>query len=139
MALYRAKSGGRGTFRFFEEEMNTCAKRRGSLEQDLRSALANGELQLHYQPLVNIARHEIAGFEALLRWHHNERGMISPTEFIPIAEESGLIVPIGEWVLRQACADAATWPDHVKVAVNLSPVQFRGGALVQSVVSAIAT
>lgn len=139
LALYRSKSDGRGAYRFFEEEMNTSVRRRRGMEHDLRSALANGEFQLNYQPLVNLERDEIAGFEALLRWRHSERGLVSPAEFIPIAEESGLIIPIGEWVLRQACSDAATWPDHIRVAVNLSPVQFRGRALVQSVFSAVAT
>ena len=139
LALYRSKGDGRGTFRFFEEEMNRSARCRREMERDLRAALANGEFQLHYQPLVNLETNEIAGCEALLRWHHRERGLVSPLEFIPIAEESGLILPIGEWVLRQACADAATWPDHVKVAVNLSPIQFRSRALVQTVFNAIAT
>ena len=125
MALYRAKADGRGTFRFFEPEMDARMQARRALELDLRKALGNGEFELHYQPLVNLRRNEISGFEALLRWHHPERGMMPPAEFIPIAEETGLIVPIGEWVLRQACAEAATWPDHVKVAVNLSPVQFK--------------
>lgn len=87
---------------------------------------------------MNLQRNEIAGFEALLRWRHSERGLVSPADFIPIAEESGLIIPIGEWVLRQACSDAATWPDHIKVAVNLSPVQFKGRALMQSVFGAVA-
>jgi len=139
LALYRSKADGRGTYCFFEEEMNTSVRHRRSLERDLRSALAGGEFQLHYQPLVNLERNEIAGFEALLRWRHGERGFVPPADFIPVAEESGLIVPIGEWVLRQACTDAATWPDDIRVAVNLSPVQFRGRALVQSVVSAVAT
>jgi diguanylate cyclase (GGDEF)-like protein len=138
LALYRSKSDGRGTYRFFEEEMDTSARRRRGMEQDLRSALINGEFELNYQPLVNLARDEIAGFEALLRWRHSERGLVSPADFIPVAEECGLIIPIGEWVLRQACADAAAWPDHIKVAVNLSPMQFKGRALVQSVVSAVA-
>ncbi|WP_439542557.1 EAL domain-containing protein [Hyphomicrobium sp.] len=138
LALYRSKSDGRGTYRFFEEEMNTSARLRRGIEHDLRSALANGEFELNYQPLVNLERNEISGFEALLRWRHRERGLVSPADFIPIAEESGLIIPIGEWVLRQACSDAATWPDHVKVAVNLSPVQFKGRALVQTVFSAVA-
>ena len=98
----------------------------------------NGEFELYYQPFVNLQRDEICGFEALLRWHHPERGMVSPVEFIPVAEEIGLIVPIGEWVLRQACAEAATWPDHIKVAVNLSPAQFKSQNLVQMVVNALA-
>src|SRR5690606_38363849 len=102
------------------------------------ASLAKGEFELHYQPLVNLERNEIAGFEALLRWNHGEQGLVSPADFIPIAEESGLIIPIGEWVLRQACCDAATWPDHIRVAVNLSPVQFKGQSLLQSVFSAVA-
>ena len=138
LALYRSKNEGRGTFSFFEEEMNIRARRRHGLEQDLRSALANGEFELNYQPLVNLERNEISSFEALLRWRHKVRGLVSPVEFIPIAEETGLIIPIGEWVIRQACADAATWPAHIKVAVNLSPVQFKGRALVESVFNAVA-
>jgi diguanylate cyclase (GGDEF)-like protein len=138
MALYRSKSDGRATYCFFEEEMNTRVHARRKLEQDLRLALANGEFELHYQPLVNLERNEIAGFEALLRWRHAERGMVSPANFIPIAEETGLILPIGEWVLRQACKDAATWPDHVKVAVNLSPVQFKCRTLADMVFNAVA-
>jgi diguanylate cyclase (GGDEF)-like protein len=139
LALYRSKSEGRGTFRFFEEEMDLSARRRRSLEQDLRSALSNGELELNYQPLVNLERQQIVAFEALLRWRHPERGLISPADFIPIAEETGLIISIGEWVLRQACADATTWPDHIKVAVNLSPVQIKGRALVETIFNAVAS
>ena len=105
----------------------------------MRLALANGEFELNYQPLVNLERNEIAGFEALLRWNrHRSAVLVSPVDFIPIAEDSGLIIPIGEWVLRQACCDAATWPDHIKVAVNISPMQFKGRALVQTVFSAVA-
>src|SRR5205085_3279165 len=110
---------------FFEPEMNTRILARRDLERDLRAALGNNEFVLHYQPIVNIEHNEVSGFEALLRWRHPRRGIVSPGDFIPLAEDTGLIVPIGEWVLRQACADAATWPDHVRVAVNLSPVQFK--------------
>jgi diguanylate cyclase (GGDEF)-like protein len=138
MALYRAKSDGRGTFRFFEAEMDARVKARRMIELDLRKALANEELELYYQPLVNLERNAVSGCEALLRWHHPERGMISPAEFIPIAEETGLIVKIGEWVLRRACAEAATWPDDVTVAVNVSPIQFREPTLVLTVVNALA-
>ena len=138
MALYRSKDDGRGTFRFFEQEMNTRAHARRELERDLRLALANGGFELNYQPLVNLEREEVSGFEALLRWRHPERGMISPGDFIPLAEETGLIVPIGEWVLREACAEAATWPDHIKIAVNLSPVQFKSRKLVEMVFNAVA-
>ncbi|HXF52967.1 MAG TPA: EAL domain-containing protein [Hyphomicrobiaceae bacterium] len=138
LALHRAKSEGRGGYCFFEPEMDQRMQARRSLERDLRLALANGELELHYQPQINLKRNEIAGFEALLRWNHPERGRISPAEFIPIAEETGLIGPIGEWALRQACAEAAKWPSHLIVSVNLSPAQFKGRNLTQSVVSALA-
>jgi len=139
LALYRAKSQGRGTHRFFEPEMNRLMQARRDLERDLRSALVNGEFELHYQPFVNLQSGEIAGCEALLRWHHPRRGMVSPAEFVPLAEEIGLIAPIGEWVLRNACAEAAKWPDSVRIAVNLSPAQFKGQPLVPTVVSALAT
>ena len=126
MALYRAKASGRETFCFFEPEMDAKAQARRILELDLRKALAVGEFELHYQPVVNLEKNKIAGFEALLRWNHPTRGKVPPDEFIPLAEETGLIVPIGEWVIRQACMEAKTWPTDLHVAVNVSPVQFRG-------------
>ena len=138
LALYGAKTEGRGTYRYFEPEMNARMKRRRNLEVDLRKALSGGELELHYQPLVSLKNDEIVGCEALLRWHHPERGMILPAEFIPVAEETGLINTIGEWVLRQACSEAATWPSHIKIAVNVSPVQFRNPSLAQTVVHCLA-
>jgi len=138
MALYRAKSDGGGVHRFFEREMDRQAQKRRDMELDLRRAFANGEFELHYQPLVDIAADRISGFESLLRWRHPEKGMISPADFIPIAEDIGLIVALGEWVLREACAEAVKWPAEIKVAVNLSPVQFRSRNLVQVVVSALA-
>jgi diguanylate cyclase (GGDEF)-like protein/PAS domain S-box-containing protein len=138
LGLYRAKAEGRGRYHFFEAEMERRAKLRRSLELDLRKAYENGEFELYYQPLVNTSTQGVNGCEALLRWKHPERGMIPPSEFIPLAEEIGLIVPLGEWVLRQACADAARWPDTTKVAVNLSPVQFRTKGLLNAVVSALA-
>jgi len=138
MALYRAKSDGGGVHRFFEREMDRIAQKRRDMEVDLRRAFANGEFELHYQPLVDIGANRISGFESLLRWQHSEKGMISPAEFIPIAEDIGLIVPLGEWVLREACMEATKWPDDVKVAVNLSAVQFRSRNLVQAVISALA-
>ncbi len=138
MALYRAKAEGRGTSHFFEPEMDRRIQARRSLELDLRKAFVAGEFELFYQPLVNLGSNAVTGFEALLRWHHPERGMISPAEFIPLAEEIGLIVPLGEWVLRQACSQAATWPGEIKVAVNLSPAQFRSRGVVQAVMSALA-
>jgi diguanylate cyclase (GGDEF)-like protein len=138
MALYRAKSDGHGLYRFFEPEMDARMQARRNLEIDLRKAIVNGEFELFYQPLVDMKTEYVTGFEALIRWHHPERGMIAPLDFIPIAEETGLIVPIGDWVLRQACAEAATWPSNVKIAVNLSPVQFKNKILLSSVVSALA-
>ena len=137
MALYDAKGDGRGTFRFFEPEMNTRMKVRRELEMDLRNALASEEFELHYQPLVVLETNEVNGFEALLRWNHPTRGLISPAEFIPIAEETGLIVPLGEWVLKAACNEAVDWPGHIKVAVNLSPAQLNSRNLVTMVTSAL--
>ena len=138
MALYRAKSDGHGLYRFFEPEMDARMQARRRLEIDLRKAIANGEFELFYQPLVDMKTEYVTGFEALIRWRHPERGMISPLDFISVAEETGLIVPIGDWVLRQACAEAATWPSDVKIAVNLSPIQFKSKSLLQTVVSALA-
>jgi diguanylate cyclase (GGDEF)-like protein/PAS domain S-box-containing protein len=138
LALYRAKGNGRGTFRFFEREMDAQMQERHALERELRKALGANQFELHYQPIVKLADNDIVGFEALLRWRHPERGLIPPNTFIPLAEEIGLIVPIGEWIVRQACATAITWPDDLRVAVNLSPVQFRNPGLLQIVVSALA-
>jgi diguanylate cyclase (GGDEF)-like protein len=125
LALYKAKDAGRGTYRFFEESMNALAQERRALEVDLHYALANGEFELHYQPLFDLAVDRVGGFEALLRWNHPKRGSVSPAEFIPVAEETGLIVPIGTWVIQEACRQAARWPDHVRVAVNVSSIQFQ--------------
>jgi diguanylate cyclase (GGDEF)-like protein len=138
MALYRAKEDGRARFHFFEPEMDVKAQARRLLELDLRKATGAGEFELYYQPIVNLAQNRISGFEALLRWNHPTRGRVSPAEFIPLAEETGLIVAIGEWVLRQACFEATTWPSGMRVAVNVSPVQFRNEILVSTVVSALA-
>jgi diguanylate cyclase (GGDEF)-like protein len=139
IALYEAKNNGRGTYCFFEPEMNERMQVRGKLEQDLQRALANGEFELFYQPIVNLRDNKIRAFEALLRWHHPERGMVSPSEFIPVAEEMGLIIPLGEWVLRAACAEVATWPSEINVSVNVSPLQLTNKNLVNVVVSAIAS
>ncbi|CAN7470541.1 EAL domain-containing protein [Bradyrhizobium sp. LjRoot220] len=138
MALYLAKGGGRGTYRFFEPEMDRRLQARLTLQTDLRLAIVNGELELYYQPLVGTDTRQIIGFEALVRWNHPQRGLVLPNEFISLAEETGLILPLGEWVLRNACSQAAGWPRHVSVAVNLSPVQFKSGNIVQMVVSALA-
>jgi diguanylate cyclase (GGDEF)-like protein len=137
MALYRAKSEGRGSWRFFEPEMDVKAQARRSLELDLRQAVATGAFEVYYQPLINLKTGKISTCEALLRWNHPERGMISPVEFIPIAEEMGLIVDIGNWVLRRACLDCAQWPDDVHVAVNLSPIQFRRGNVMRAITEAL--
>lgn len=137
MALYRAKADGRGIFRFFEPEMDALMQRRRTMELDLRRALVAGEFELYYQPLVNLETGAICGFEALLRWNHPERGLIPPLDFIPLAEETELIVPIGEWVLRQACQEAAKWPSDIRVAVNVSSVQFKTN-LAMTVTSALA-
>jgi predicted signal transduction protein with EAL and GGDEF domain len=139
MALYRAKSDGRGTYHFFEAEMDTKAQERRLLELALREAIVSGEFELEYQPIVNLAQNRISGFEALLRWNHPTRGRMPPQEFIALAEDTGLIIPIGEWVLRSACAEAATWPNDLRVAVNVSPLQFRNkntAARIASILSA---
>jgi diguanylate cyclase (GGDEF)-like protein len=138
LALYRAKMDDRGTYCFFEAGMDALLQARRALELDLRKALVNREFELYYQPLVNLEKEEITGFEALIRWNHPVRGLVAPIEFIPLAEETALIVPIGEWVLRQACAEAVKWPGEISVAVNLSPAQFRMRNLSQMVMSALA-
>ena len=137
MALYRAKADGRGTYRFFETGMDARAQARRLLEIDLRAALLRGEFEVHYQPIHDLAADQIICFEALLRWNHPLRGSIPPMNFIPLAEETGLIIPIGEWVLRKACTDAAGWSQDVRVAVNLSPAQFKNRNLVPSVMAAL--
>lgn len=138
LALYSAKTGGRGTFRFFEPKLDQLMHARRNLERDLRNALVNGEFELHYQPFVDVNSSEVHGCEALLRWYHPERGLVMPADFIPLAEETGLIVPLGEWTLRTACAEAAKWPGDLKIAINLSPAQFRSKKLVPVVIDALA-
>lgn len=137
LALYQAKTNGRAGFHFFEAGMDAAIQRRRTIEAGLRFALPRGELRLVYQPLVGLKENRITCFEALLRWELPERGAVSPTEFIPIAEETGLIVPIGEWVLREACRTAAQWPGDVRLAVNLSPVQFKAKYLFETVEAAL--
>jgi diguanylate cyclase (GGDEF)-like protein len=138
LAMYEAKADGRRTYRFFEPAMDARVMALRTLELDLRQAIAGGGFELHYQPLVSLADNRVTGCEALLRWRHPNRGMIPPAEFIPIAEETGLINQLGEWVLTTACAEAATWPNDVKVAVNVSPIQFRGQAFALKVAAALA-
>jgi diguanylate cyclase (GGDEF)-like protein len=138
LAMYAAKSAGRHTFSFFAPEMDAKVKARHQLEVDLRQAIAAGQLEVHYQPCVNLLDDRITGCEALLRWRHPERGFVSPAEFIPIAEDTGLINQLGEWVLATACAAAAGWPDDIRLAVNVSPSQFKSGTLPLRVASALA-
>jgi diguanylate cyclase (GGDEF)-like protein len=137
MALYRAKSEGRGIHHFFQPEMDAQMQARHALEHDLRKALVAGEFEMYYQPIVDLGSGTVTSFEALIRWNHPTRGLVGPDNFIPVAEEIGLIVPLGDWVLRQACSDAASWPGRLSVAVNLSAAQFRNPTLALSVVSAL--
>jgi diguanylate cyclase (GGDEF)-like protein/PAS domain S-box-containing protein len=138
LAAYAAKASGRGTFRFFEAEMDRRIKLRRVMELDLRHALSNGEFRLFYQPIVSLQTGAVTSFEALIRWQHPVRGLTPPGDFIPLAEELGLIVPIGEWVINRACADATTWAEHIKVAVNLSPLQLTSKGLLEVVMLALA-
>jgi diguanylate cyclase (GGDEF)-like protein len=138
LAMYRAKADGRGTYRLFDPEMDATAQARRRLEIDLRNALGRGEFEVYYQPLVALETRRVSSFEALARWRHPERGPIEPAEFIPVAEDTGLILQLGEWVLRQACMQAMTWPSHLTVAVNLSPVEFQRGNVVNAVIGALA-
>lgn len=137
IALYEAKSAGRGVYRFFEPGMDEKVQQRGRLERELREAIRGHQLEVYYQPLVNPSTRRLTGFEALLRWNHPTRGLLSPIEFIPIAEETGLIVPIGEMVLREACSQATSWPEHLKVSTNISPIQLANKRLVETVTGAL--
>ncbi len=137
-ALYRAKEEGRGMWRCFEPGMDARLQARNALEVDLQHALVGDQFEVYYQPLYDVAEGQIGGFEALVRWHHPTRGMVSPAEFIPVAEEMGLIVSLGEWVLGRACREARNWPSHVKVAVNVSSAQFKGPGLIRAVSDALA-
>ena len=139
LAMYAAKSAGRRTWRFFKPEMDAQVQARRVLEMDLRQALTEGcGLEVYYQPCVDLQDNRITGCEALVRWRHPARGMISPADFVPIAEETGLINRLGEWVLTTACQEAATWPAPLKLAVNVSPVQFKSGTLALKVIAALA-
>jgi diguanylate cyclase (GGDEF)-like protein len=139
IALYEAKNTGRGTYCFYQTEMNERMQGRSKLEQDLQSALTKGEFELFYQPVVNLEDDKVNSFEALLRWHHPTRGLVSPAEFIPLAEETGLIIPLGEWVLREACAEAANWPDNISIAVNVSAIQATSKNMINVIIGAIAS
>jgi predicted signal transduction protein with EAL and GGDEF domain len=137
LALYRAKLEGRGMYRLFHSAMDAEMQARRLLELDLRHALQRGEFELFYQPLIDLHTETAGGFEALLRWRHPDRGIVPPDKFIPLAEEIGAIVPIGEWVLRHTCLAAASWPDDLRVSVNLSPTQFKVRDLVGTVRAAL--
>ena len=139
VALYRSKADGRGTWRFFEAEMDAHLQSRRKLELDLRDALPKDEFKLFYQPIYNLKKDQLCGFEALARWDHPVRGLVGPNEFIPVAEEIGLITALGEWVIQRACLEAMSWPSHLKVAVNVSPVQFKHGRLLQVVMNVLAS
>ena len=138
LAMYAAKAEGRRTYRFFVPAMDASARARLAMEQDLRQAMVDGGFQIHYQPLLNLRSNEVSGCEALLRWRHPERGTVSPAEFIPVAEDTGLINELGDWVLRTACMEAAGWPAHVRLAVNVSPVQLKCETLPLKIASALA-
>jgi diguanylate cyclase (GGDEF)-like protein/PAS domain S-box-containing protein len=138
LALYGAKGDGRRTYRFFESGMDARARARRSLELELRQAIAGGGFEAYYQPVVDLCDNKISGCEALLRWRHPQRGMISPADFIPVAEDTGLINELGQFVLEAACREAAKWPDHIRIAVNVSPVQFRNQTLALNVATALA-
>jgi diguanylate cyclase (GGDEF)-like protein/PAS domain S-box-containing protein len=138
LAMYKAKSDSGNAYRLFDSEMEFAALQRGKFESEMQDAITNGELELHYQPMIDIATQEPVEMEALVRWNHPRRGLIPPASFIPQAEETGLIVPLGEWILRRACADVAAWPSHIKVAVNLSPAQFGKGNLLETITSILA-
>ena len=138
LALYRAKGEGKSTYHFFEPALDEEARRRRQMELDLRLALREGGFELYFQPLYSLTEERLQGFEALIRWPHPELGMISPLDFIPLAEETGLIVPIGDWVIREACHQAAQWPDDLSVAVNVSPKQFATPGLSQTILQALA-
>jgi diguanylate cyclase (GGDEF)-like protein len=139
LAMYSAKSEGRGTYRIFDPQMDAIVQSRRSLERDMRTGLAQGDFSLSYQPLVNLKTQKVTAFEALMRWQHAERGSVPPSEFIPVAEEMGLIVQLGEWALRRACVEAIGWPEDIRVSVNLSSLQFSKGNLVSTVMNALAS
>ena len=138
LAMYGAKAEGRRTHRFFEPSMDARAKARLTMEQDLRQAMVDGGFEIHYQPLVDLESNEVSGCEALLRWRHPERGMVSPAEFIPLAEDTGLINELGDWVMQTACAEAAAWPSHIRLAVNVSPIQLKSPTLALRITGALA-
>lgn len=138
IALYEAKAGGRGTWRFYSGEMNNKIVESRRLESDLRFAIDNGELRLHYQPRYRLADGQMVGAEALIRWQHPERGLIPPDTFIPVAEQTGLIIPFSNWVVSTAFRQATQWPEHLFLSINLSTIKFKGGKLAERIESALA-
>jgi len=139
IAMYGAKAAGPGNYRMFDSEMDAAVQARSALEREMRNGIVQNEFRLYYQPLVNLQTQKVTAFEALMRWQHPARGVVSPTEFISLAEETGLIVRLGEWALREACSDAMGWPEDISVSVNLSAVQFAKGDLVSTVMNALAS
>jgi EAL domain-containing protein (putative c-di-GMP-specific phosphodiesterase class I) len=137
--MYGAKANGPGTYRMFDPEMEASVQARTSLEREMRNGIAQNQFRVFYQPLVNLQTQKVTAFEALMRWEHPERGLVSPVEFIPLAEETGLIVRLGEWTMREACSEAMNWPTEISVSVNLSAVQFVKGDLVATVMNALAS
>src|SRR5271156_4775975 len=129
LALYNVKAGGRNDYRLFEPEMLDIAHTQQSAESELREAIERGEFELHYQPVADVKTRRLCGVEALVRWRHPTKGLVGPDQFIPLAESTGLIVPLGDWVMQQACTDAASWPETIKIAINISAVQFKKGNL----------
>jgi diguanylate cyclase (GGDEF)-like protein len=138
LALYAAKSGGRNAFRVFQPELTEAADIQRSMESELRDAISRNEFELHYQPMVDARVGRIFGVEAFVRWHHPSRGLLAPDRFLPLAESTGLMLPLGEWILRQACMDAAAWPANIRIAVNISAVQFASGNLFELALGALA-
>jgi EAL domain-containing protein (putative c-di-GMP-specific phosphodiesterase class I) len=137
LALYSIKAQGRNGYSFFDAEMAMIADQRHKLEEDLRAALSRGEFELYYQPMIDVATWQPCGMEALVRWHHPDHGLISPDRFIALAEDIGLVSSLGEWILQTACADAAKWPEPIKVAINISPIQFRSANLLDVIMCAL--
>ncbi|SHK00699.1 diguanylate cyclase (GGDEF) domain-containing protein [Bradyrhizobium lablabi] len=137
LALYAAKSGGRNDFRIFEPELTEAADIQKSMEGELREAIAQSELELHYQPVIDVRTRAVCGVEAFVRWHHPSRGLLAADQFLPLAEQTGLMLPLGEWILQQACVDAAAWPPHIRVAINISAAQFNKGNLFDVVLCAL--
>jgi predicted signal transduction protein with EAL and GGDEF domain len=137
LALYAAKSGGRNDFRVFQPALIEAADIQKSMESELRDAISRNEFELHYQPVVDVKTRRICGAEAFVRWHHPSRGLLAPDQFLPLAESTGLMLPLGEWVLQQACVDAAAWPAHIRIAINISAVQFNKGNLFDVILCAL--